>query len=80
VIWAEGTRQARLAFRRLGADVKTLDSEATKWAAVAPSDGPLMADRTVTANDFNEYHVWPASAAASWSLLATKDPKDFLEP
>jgi microcompartment protein CcmK/EutM len=80
VIWAEGTRQARLAFKRLGGDVRALDAETTKWAAVAPSGGPLMADRAVTAEDFNEYHVWPVSAAASWSLLAAKDPKDFLRP
>ena len=29
-----------------------------------------MADRTVTTSAVNEYHVWPASAAASWTVLA----------
>ncbi len=33
------------------------------------SVGPLMANRTIS-DRFNEYHVWPVSATASWTLLS----------
>jgi hypothetical protein len=63
VIWQEGTAQMVWASGLLGQAVGDL----TGWSAV----GPLQADRTVTGSKVNEYHVWPASAAASWSLIAS---------
>ena len=49
---------------------KDLGQEIATWDAVTRKAalGPLMADRTVTTG-VNEYHVWPASAAASWTVL-----------
>ena len=63
VIWQEGTAQMTWASGLLGQPVGDLSA----WSAV----GPLQADRTVTDSKVNEYHVWPASAAASWSLIAS---------
>lgn len=36
---------------------------------------PLGADRTITNNPYNEYHVWPTAAAGAWTVLsgAAKD-------
>ena len=39
-------------------------------------EGLLGADRTVFDPDFNEYHVWPTSAATSWYLLSRATPAD----
>jgi hypothetical protein len=73
VIWMEGTLQAKLALSLLGRSSSTLDSSITKWRTVAGNSvAPLMANATVT-NRFNEYHVWPASAAASWAILNNYD-------
>ena len=59
--------------RVLGQSSSTLDSGINNWNAVTSKlgQGPLGADRTVTGNDVNEYHVWPTSAAASWTLMGT---------
>ena len=32
--------------------------------------GPLGADKTITGNAYNEYHVWPTAAAGSWTVLS----------
>ncbi len=67
VLWEEGTAQAAWASRLLGQDHTAQDAALAAWAQV----GPLQADKTVTDSKVNEYHVWPASAAASWMLLAS---------
>jgi hypothetical protein len=73
VIWMEGTLQAKLALSILGRTSSTLDSSINKWRTVAGNSvAPLMSNATVT-DRFNEYHVWPASAAASWALLNSYD-------
>jgi hypothetical protein len=68
VLWEEGTAQADLASVMLGQDHSAQDAALLAWSA----NGPLQADKTVTDSKVNEYHVWPASAAASWMLLATQ--------
>ena len=71
VIWAEGTAQARFVLKALGESTYTLDKAITAWGAVtkARGEGPLGADRTVTDQEINEYHVCPTSAAVSWTLM-----------
>jgi len=56
----------------VGLPVTSLAANQEAWAAItAPrGEGPLGADRTVTGNDLNEYHVWPAAAAGGWFLVA----------
>jgi hypothetical protein len=73
VLWAEGTAMVRQAYELLSGEqqrAKDLGQEIATWDAVTRKAalGPLMADRTVTTG-VNEYHVWPASAAASWTVL-----------
>ncbi len=69
VLWMEGTLEMRLALGALHADTSSLDQSVLSWLGVTGAAGPLQADRAVTTSAFNEYHVWPASAAASWALL-----------
>jgi hypothetical protein len=66
VLWEEGTAQALVATDALGQDDAAQNLALSAWATV----GPLQSDRTVTTSTVNEYHVWPASAAASWMMLA----------
>ncbi len=66
VLWEEGTAQALVATDMLGQDDTAQDLALATWGVV----GPLQSDRTVTTSTVNEYHVWPASAAASWMMLA----------
>jgi hypothetical protein len=65
VLWEEGTAQALVATDMLGQDDTAQNAALVAWGSV----GPLQADRTVTNSSINEYHVWPASAAASWMML-----------
>jgi hypothetical protein len=53
-----------------------LDGSIDHWRQVtqAARAGLLGADRTVFDPDFNEYQVWPTSAATSWYLLSHADP------
>jgi hypothetical protein len=73
VLWAEGTAEVRFALKALGESTTTLDKSITAWGAVttARGEGPLGSDRTATDSPINEYHVWPTSAAASWTLLGS---------
>lgn len=66
VLWEEGTAQALVATDLLGQDDSAQNTALATWAV----NGPLQADRTITTS-VNEYHVWPASAAAGWMLLGT---------
>jgi hypothetical protein len=75
VLWAEGTAQVRWAYGLLpgySSTASALDKSIDAWDKVTSksSVGPLMADRAVS-DPVNEYHVWPASAAASWTLLGS---------
>jgi hypothetical protein len=83
VMWTEGTAQARLALALLGGDVRALDASIRAWGAVTSGrgEGPLAADRTVVLRGLNQYHVWPAAAAAGWTVLAFGGGgEELLEP
>ena len=49
-----------------------LDKSTDAWWAITRKQGlaPLGADRTVTGNPYNEYHVWPTAAAGGWTVLS----------
>jgi hypothetical protein len=66
VLWMEGTLMMRLAKSRLGSDVALLDEHADRWAALTAPDPPLHVDRARG----EDYHVWPAAAAAAWRTLS----------
>jgi hypothetical protein len=66
VLWMEGTLMMRLAKARLGSDVTALDADTDRWAALTAPDPPLHVDRA----DGEDYHVWPAAAAAAWRTLS----------
>jgi hypothetical protein len=70
VLWAEGTAQVRFMQRVLGLSSYSLDRAISAWGEVSSKHGygPLGADRAET-SEVNEYHVWPTSAAASWTLM-----------
>jgi hypothetical protein len=80
VLWAEGGGEMRVAEAQLGQSTRTADRDVARWAAItAPGNlGPLQADRTVTSTAYGvQYHVWPASTAAAWTVLST-GATDFL--
>jgi hypothetical protein len=72
VLWHEGSAQADFSPAgprqlRAGQGDRRLGEDHDE-----PQAGPLQADRTATGSAVNEYHVWPASAGTSWSLIAAK--------
>ena len=83
VLWAEGSGEMRLAEAALGQDTSALDKNIANWAAVTQSgnQGPLQSDRTVTSgSSLGEYHVWPASTTAAWTVLSQSAPAFFAAP
>jgi hypothetical protein len=74
VLWHEGSAQADFTTGLLGLDNSSQDKAIDAWAKITTSrkQGPLQSDRTVTDSAVNEYHVWPASAGTSWSLIAAE--------
>lgn len=70
VLSGEATAQVRYMQRALGMSTTALDSSIAAWNGISSSRGfgPLAADRTASTPGL-EYHVWPAAATASWSLL-----------
>jgi hypothetical protein len=73
VLWAEGSGEMRVAEGALGQDTSALDKAIAAWTAITAGrkQGPLQADQTVVSQPFGlEYHVWPASSAAAWTMLA----------
>lgn len=70
VLWTEGTIEMRMALARAGVSTTALDQSLVAWSALTGAAGPLQADRTITGNPFNEFHVWPSAAAGAWTLLA----------
>ncbi len=79
VLWAEGTGEVRLAKAALGQDTGVLDAAIAAWAAITPVQGPLQADRKITDGGY-EYHAWPASTAAAWTVLSRSAPAFFAAP
>lgn len=76
VLWTEGTAQAYLVLEKLGQSTAQLSGSLGQLSKLTSKDGDglLGADRTVTNNPLNEYHVWPTSAATSWTVLARTNP------
>jgi hypothetical protein len=76
VVWMEGTSESRFALAVLGGATQAIDDAVRTWRDVTWQDreGLLGADRALFDPDFNEYHVWPTSAATSWYLLSLADP------
>lgn len=72
VLWFEGTAEMRFVSAFIGADTSALDASMKSWWEVTREKGlpPLGADRTVTDSRYNEYHVWPTSAAGAWTVLS----------
>jgi hypothetical protein len=62
----------RFASALLGLSTASLDKSMNAWWEVTKGKGtaPLGADRTVTENPYNEYHVWPTAAAGAWTILS----------
>jgi hypothetical protein len=83
VLWFEGTAEMRLATSLYGQSTSALEESMSRWEALTPNvDGaPLQADETVNDPAYGEeYHVWPAAAAAAWVILAQSNPKFFAAP
>jgi len=73
VLWFEGTAEMRDALALLGQSTTALDQSITRWEAItqANAGAPLQANRTIASTAYGvEYHVWPAAAAAAWTILA----------
>jgi hypothetical protein len=83
VLWAEGAPQVELAQAAIGLSTSATDGAISNWAAITSplGQGPLQADNTVTNSSFGvQYHVWPASTAAAWTVLARSAPSFFAAP
>lgn len=72
VLWFEGTAEMRFASTFLGQPTEALDASMNSWWDVTRKQNlaPLGADRTITNNPYNEYHVWPTAAAGAWTILS----------
>jgi hypothetical protein len=68
VLWAEGTAQATWIAKLLNINQA---NPLTSWSRISGA-GLLQADKTVTDSPVNEYHVWPASAATGWAIIAAE--------
>jgi hypothetical protein len=81
VLWAEGSGEMRLAEAALGQGTSALDQIIANWAAITSGQGqgPLQANRTYSGFGV-QYHVWPASTAAAWTVLADSSPAFFAAP
>ena len=78
MLWFEGSRAGELRHRPARHPPRDEDKALASFRNVTISrgEGPLQADRTVTNSTINEYHVWPASAAAGWALISTEGLPD----
>lgn len=76
VLWFEGTAEMRFIASAIGEPTNELDKSTHAWWDITRGDGlaPLGADRTVTDNPYNEYHVWPTAAAGGWTVLSGAAP------
>jgi hypothetical protein len=72
VLWFEGTAEMRFVSTILGQPTEELDQSMNSWWDVTRKQNlaPLGADRTITNNPYNEYHVWPTAAAGAWTVLS----------
>ncbi len=78
VMWTEGSAEMVLADTTAGQSSTALSTSLLAIAALTPTSGPLMADRTVTNVAYSaEFHVWPSAAAGAWLILASAHPTLF---
>jgi hypothetical protein len=78
VMWTEGSAEMVLADLAGGQSSTAVNTSLPAIAALTPTSGPLMADRTVTNLAYSaEFHVWPSAAAGAWLMLATAHPTLF---
>ncbi len=78
VMWTEGSAEMGLADTAAGQSTTSLDTSLLAVAALTPTSGPLMADRTVTNVAYSaEFHVWPSAAAGAWLILNSAHPTLF---
>ena len=78
VMWTEGSAEMVLSDLAVGQSSTALNTSLLAVAALTPTSGPLMADRTVTNLTYSaEFHVWPSAAAGAWLMLATAHPTLF---
>ena len=72
VLWFEGTAEMRFVSTFLGQPTDELDASMNSWWDMTRKQNlaPLGADRTITDNPYNEYHVWPTAAAGAWTVLS----------
>jgi hypothetical protein len=78
VMWTEGSAEMGLADTAAGQSTTSLDTSLLAVAALTPTSGPLMADRTVTNVAYSaEFHVWPSAAAGAWLILDAAHPTLF---
>ena len=78
VMWTEGSAEMMLAGTAAGQSSTTHGNSLPAIAALTPTSGPLMADRTVTNVAYSaEFHVWPSAAAGAWLMLALAHPTLF---
>ncbi|HEX3688341.1 MAG TPA: hypothetical protein VHV28_01550 [Solirubrobacteraceae bacterium] len=78
VMWTEGSAEMVLADTAVGQTSAALNTSLLAIAALTPTSGPLMADRTVINVPYSaEFHVWPSAAAGAWLILATAHPTLF---
>jgi hypothetical protein len=72
----------RAAAAAVGASTAGIDASMRSWERITAHAGnaPLMADRTIDAGGYGEYHVWPAAAGAAWAVLAADGPGLFPAP
>ena len=78
VMWTEGSAEMVLADTAAGQSSTALSNSLLAIAALTPTSGPLMADRTVTNVTYSaEFHVWPSAAAGAWLILASAHPTLF---
>jgi hypothetical protein len=78
VMWTEGSAEMVLADTAAGQSSTALNTSLLAIAALTPTSGALMADRTATNVSYSaEFHVWSSAAAGAWLILASAHPTLF---
>lgn len=79
VLWSEGSAEMLLAEATVGQATAPLSQALNAIAQITNGQGPLQADQTLTNTVYGvQYHVWPATAAGAWLMLAEHSPSPLL--